>query len=263
MNIFVQSLLSVGVVVLTYMTFLYLLSNILKRSDIIDIGWGIGFIIITLTSLLLATDITTRMLIITSLVTVWGIRLAVHIYLRNKGKDEDFRYKNFKEKWAKGFWWKSYINIFLLQGFLMILISIPIIYRFTFPTQLLIVLDYTGIAIWLFGFLFELISDFQLSKFIKQKKKGNTQGRFLKSRLWSLSRHPNYFGEVVLWWGIWLLTIELSSPYSLLTIIGPLTITYFIIKVSGVPLLEEKYEGIKEWEEYKKVVPIFVPLKIK
>jgi steroid 5-alpha reductase family enzyme len=263
MNIFLSSLLYVGVVVLTYMTFLYLLSNILKRSDIVDIGWGLGFIIITLTSLLLTTNITTQMLIITSLVTVWGVRLAIHIYLRNKGKDEDFRYKNFKKKWGKGFWWKSYINIFLLQGFLMILISIPIIYRFTYPTQPLTVLDYVGIAVWLFGFLFELISDFQLSKFIKQKKEGNTKGRFLKSGLWSLSRHPNYFGEVVLWWGIWLLAIDLSSPYSLLTIIGPLTITYFIIKVSGVPLLEEKYMGNEEWEEYKKEVPIFVPLRLK
>lgn len=243
------------------MTFLYLLSSILKRSDIVDIGWGLGFIIVTLTSLLLATDITTRMLIITALVTVWGLRLAIHIYLRNKGKDEDFRYQNFKKKWGKHFWWKSYINIFLLQGFLMILISTPIIYRFTYPTTPLTFLDYIGVSIWLLGFLFEVISDFQLSRFIKEKKKGNTKERFLKTGLWSLSRHPNYFGEVTLWWGIWMICI--TKPISLLTVIGPITITYFIIKVSGVPLLEEKYEGNKEWEEYKKEVPIFIPLKIK
>ncbi len=261
MNLFLSSLLYVGIVVLTYMTFLYLLSTLLKRSDIVDIGWGLGFIMITLTSLLLAVDITPRMLIITTLVVIWGARLAIHIYLRNRDKEEDFRYQNFKKNWGKNFWWKSYINIFLFQGLLMVLISIPIIYRFTSPTPLLTILDYIGIALWTFGLLIELISDLQLSRFIKKKKKGSTKERFLKKGLWALSRHPNYFGEVTLWWGVWLICI--TNLISLPTIIGPVVITYFIIKVSGVPLLEEKYEGIKEWEDYKEKVPMFLPLKLK
>jgi steroid 5-alpha reductase family enzyme len=234
---------------------------ILKRSDIVDIAWGMGFIVITLTMTLLTPEITNRLLIILGLVVLWGLRLAIYIFLRNRKKEEDYRYQNFKKKWGKNFWWKSYINIFLLQGFLMILISTPIIYRFTFPLKEFSTLTYIGIGIWVFGFIFETIADLQLSKFIKKKKAGETKGRFLKSGLWSLTRHPNYFGEVTLWWGIWFIAISLQNPISLLTVLGPITITYFIINVSGVPLLEEKYEGIEEWEEYKKEVPKFVPLK--
>jgi steroid 5-alpha reductase family enzyme len=245
------------------MTFLYLLSLILKRSDIVDIGWGFGFIITTLTSSLLANNITIKMLIVTILVSIWGLRLAIHILLRNKGKEEDFRYKKFKKDWGKNFWWKSYLNIFLLQGFLMILISVPIIYLFTFSLEKFSWLTYIGIGVWTLGFLFELISDRQLSRFITKKKEQKTEERFLKTGLWSLSRHPNYFGEVLLWWGIWLICISTSDPTSLLTVIGPITITYFITQVSGVPILEKKYEGNEEWEEYKERVPKFIPIKLK
>jgi steroid 5-alpha reductase family enzyme len=236
---------------------------LIKRTDIVDIAWGIGFILISLTMLLLTPDITTRGLIVVGLVVLWGIRLALHIFSRNKDKKEDSRYQNFKDNWGKNFWWKSYINIFLLQGLLMILISIPIIYRFTFPLGDITTLDYIGIAVWVFGFLFESVADMQLSKFVNKKRKGETETRFLKTGLWSLSRHPNYFGEVVQWWGIWLICISIDSPITFLTVIGPLTITYFITNVSGVPLLEGKYDGNSEWEEYKREVPKFLPLKLK
>jgi steroid 5-alpha reductase family enzyme len=213
--------------------------------------------------LLLSNTATTPLLIITGLVIIWGLRLAIHIFSRNNDKQEDFRYKNFKDNWGKNFWWKSYLNIFVLQGLLMILISIPIIYRFTFPLTELTILDYIGITVWIVGFIFESIGDFQLTQFIKKKRAGKNKERFLKTGLWSLTRHPNYFGEVIQWWGIWLIAINLLEPISLTTIIGPLTITYFILNVSGIPLLEEKYEGNKEWEEYKKEVPKFFPLKLR
>lgn len=263
MTFFFSSLIATAIVIFVFMTFFYLLSLILKRTDIVDIAWGLGFIFLTYSLFLRAPESTNRLLLLSALVVVWGLRLAIHIYSRNKGKEEDFRYKNFKKKWGKNFWWKSYINIFLLQGFLMLTISIPLIYRFTFPTGQLLILDYVGIAVWIFGFLFELVADIQLNKFISKKKKGETKGRFLRKGLWSLTRHPNYFGEVALWWGIWIISVDFLNPTTLLTVIGPLTITYLIINVSGVPLLEEKYEGVKEWEEYKKKVPKFLPLKLK
>jgi steroid 5-alpha reductase family enzyme len=263
MDLFISAFALTAVVILVFMTFFYLLSLILQRSDIVDIGWGLGFIFVTISLFLRASIVTTQLEILTILVTLWGLRLATHIFIRNKGKKEDFRYQNFKEQWGKGFWWKSYFKIFILQGVFMLTISIPLIYAFTYPTLDLTWLDYVGIGIWVFGSLFESIGDYQLSVFISKKKKGKTESRFLESGLWSLTRHPNYFGEVVLWWGIWLIAIDLTNLNSLYTIIGPLTISYLIIFVSGVPLLEEKYEGNKEWEKYKKRVPKFFPLKLK
>lgn len=263
MGTLLSSLLFVLVVILIYFTLLYILSTLLKRADIVDIGWGLGFVLVTISLFLRSTQINNVMLLVLTLVTIWGFRLSTHIFLRNKGKKEDFRYLQFKKDWGKDFWWKSYINIFLLQGILMLLISIPITYLFSFPTYSITLLDLLGLGVWIFGFLFEVISDVQLSVFISKKKNRLTDKRILTTGLWSLTRHPNYFGEVVSWWGIWLICISLSYPISFLTIVGPLTITYLILKVSGIPLLEKKYDGDQEWEKYKKRVPIFLPLKLK
>jgi steroid 5-alpha reductase family enzyme len=263
MGTLLSSLLFVLLIILIYFTLLYILSTLLKRADIVDIGWGLGFVLVTISLFLKSTQINNVMLLVLTLVTIWGFRLSTHIFLRNKGKKEDFRYLQFKKDWGKSFWWKSYINIFLLQGILMLIISIPITYLFSFPTYSITLLDLLGLGVWIFGFLFEVISDMQLSVFISKKKNRLTDKRILTTGLWSLTRHPNYFGEVVSWWGIWLICISLSYPISFLTIVGPLTITYLILKVSGIPLLEKKYDGDPEWEEYKKRVPIFLPLKLK
>ena len=145
----------------------------------------------------------------------------------------------------------------------MLIISIPIIYTFSFINYSLHWFSYLGLGIWFFGVIFETIGDLQLSLFISRKRKGEEKEKILKTGLWSLTRHPNYFGEVFLWWGVWLIAININQPLSLLTIIGPLAISVLIIKVSGVPLLENKYEGDSDWEEYKKNVPKFFPIKLK
>lgn len=145
----------------------------------------------------------------------------------------------------------------------MLFISIPLIYRFTFPTAQLYWVDYLGIALWIIGFLFETVGDIQLTKFVAKKKQGKTKGRFLKTGIWGLTRHPNYFGDTLSWWSVWVICILLSEPISLLTAIGPITINYLLLFISGVPLLEKKYEDNKEWEEYKKKVPKFFPLKLR
>lgn len=256
-------IISIIILVLVYMTLLYLLSLLIKRSDIVDVGWGLGFILITLFLLNQSLTITPNMGIITFVVLIWGLRLAIHILSRNWGKKEDFRYQQFKKDWGNDFWWKSYINIFLFQGVLMLIISIPIIYTFSFTNYNLHWFNYLGLGIWFFGFIFETIGDLQLSLFISRKRKGEEKENILKTGLWSLTRHPNYFGEVFLWWGVWLIAININQPLSLLTIVGPLTISVLIIKVSGVPLLEKKYEGDSDWEEYKKNVPKFFPIKLK
>jgi len=174
------------------------------------------------------------------LIFVWGIRLASHIYRRNKNKKEDYRYQKFKSN--------PYIKVYLTQGFFMWLICWPIL----MTTGDLKNFNYGGILLWIIGFGFESVADRQLRDFISDPK---NKGRIMQKGLWAYSRHPNYFGEVMTWWGIWLLNIS----YLGLSVIGPMTITFLILKVSGIPLLENKYKGNKEFEKYQKRVSVFIP----
>jgi steroid 5-alpha reductase family enzyme len=220
------------------MTLWYIFSLLKKRDDIADIAWGLGFILVTLFNLILNPG--TKLFISLFLISIWGTRLALHIYQRNKNKKEDYRYQAFKSN--------PYFKVFITQGFFMFLISLPVINSLGFLTYF----NYLGILIWIIGFYFESTADKQLKDFLKNPK---NKGKIMQSGLWAYSRHPNYFGEVTMWWGIWLL--NLASNWW--TIVGPLTITYLILKVSGVPLLKKKYEGNKEFEDYKKRVSVFFP----
>ncbi|GAB4219502.1 MAG: DUF1295 domain-containing protein [Candidatus Microgenomates bacterium] len=233
----------------------FLLAILRKRNDLADVAWGLGFVIIALISLILK-NFTIRQAVVFILVLIWGLRLSIYIFLRNKNKKEDFRYKNWREQWGKNWFWQTYFQIFILQGFFLFIISLPISFLGIFQDkQSLNLLDFLGIFIWLIGFLFETIADYQLSVF-KSDQKNN--GKIMKSGLWKYSRHPNYFGEVILWWGIFL--ISLNTENGFLSIFGPITISFLILKVSGIPLLEKKYQGNKEFQEYKRKTSAFFPL---
>jgi steroid 5-alpha reductase family enzyme len=221
-----------------YMTAWYFASILKKRNDIADVAWGLGFILVTFFNLIFNSS--SKLFISFILIFIWGTRLALHIYQRNKNKKEDYRYQAFKSN--------PYFKVFITQGFFMFLIALPVISS----RGSLSWFNYFGILVWLIGFYFESTADKQLKEFLQNPK---NKGKIMQSGLWAYSRHPNYFGEVTMWWGIWLL--NLASNWW--TIIGPLTITYLILKVSGVPLLEKKYEGNKEFEDYKKRVSVFIP----
>lgn len=220
------------------MTAWYYISLLKKRNDIADIAWGIGFIFITIFNLIFNFNF--KLTISLILISIWGIRLASHIYHRNKNKKEDYRYQKFKNS--------PYLKVFITQGFFMFLISLPLMNSLGIIKPL----NFIGILIWLIGFYFESTADKQLREFIKIP---DNKGKILQNGLWAYSRHPNYFGEVTMWWGIWLLNF--SSGFW--TILGPLTITFLITKVSGIPLLEKKYQGNKEFEDYQKRVSVFIP----
>jgi len=245
-----NSLPPTALLIFVYMTFWYLLSLIKRRNDIADIAWGMGFILVSVYNLY--TNSTPKIILMTLLITVWGLRLAIHIYQRNKNKKEDFRYLQWRQEWGKYFYIRSYLQVYLLQGFFMWLISFPLMIH----TSGFSLLNALGLLVWLFGFYYESTADKQLATFLKNPK---NKGKVMDQGLWATSRHPNYFGEVVLWWGIWL--ISLSGPNSFISIIGPLTISYLIIKVSGIPLLEKKYQGNPLYEKYKKKTSIFFPQK--
>ena len=188
-----------------------------------------------------------RKLLICLLVTIWGLRLSIHIARRNYGQPEDRRYKAWRAEHGKDFWWVSFFTVFGIQGVLLWLISLV-----TQAGQLsripdrMVWLDMLGLLLWLVGFFFEAVGDWQLSRF---RSDPQNRGRVMQTGLWAYSRHPNYFGETLIWWGLFLIT--LSTPMSLWTILSPITITFLLLKVSGVTLLEKTMvDSRPEYREY-------------
>jgi len=241
--------------VLIYMLLWFIVSLVLKRNDVADVAWGGGFIVAAAAVLVSSGAATERAVLVIALVVIWGLRLALHIGIRNRGKGEDARYRKWREEWGTYATLRSFFQIFILQGILMLVISLPVVRAITAPASPLAFLDLLGAAVWLMGFLFEAIADLQLLRF---KKDPAHRGRVIMTGLWRYSRHPNYFGEVTLWWGIYL--IALALPNGWMTIIGPITITILILGVSGIPMLEKKYEGNTEFEEYKRRTSALFPL---
>lgn len=251
--------LAAGLLIFVYMNLVFILSLVKKNAAIVDIAWGLGFVLVVASNLaresLAGQSPGPRQLLTAVLVFIWGTRLSWHIYKRNRGKPEDYRYANWRQKWGKNFVLRSYFQIFILQGFFMLVILTPVLLVFKNRTSGLNLLDYLGLAVWLAGFFFEATADYQLRQF---KKNPENRGRLITTGLWKYSRHPNYFGESVMWWGLFL--IALSGPGGWPGIISPLTITWLLTGVSGVPLLEKKYAGNPEFEVYKARTSAFFPL---
>jgi steroid 5-alpha reductase family enzyme len=233
----------------------FIVSLVKKRNDVADVAWGLGFVLITWISFFLSDDTGLRGILVGVLVSIWGLRLAWHIHARNKNKAEDYRYLAWRKEWGKWFYIRSYFQVYILQGLLLLLIVTPVLLINKNAGANINLLDFIGVAIWLYGFYFESVGDAQLARFIKDPA---NKGKLMQSGLWAYTRHPNYFGEVTQWWGIWI--ISLSTPGGVFGIIGPITITFLILKVSGIPLLEKKMRENPEFEEYKNKVSMFIPL---
>ncbi|NQV90557.1 DUF1295 domain-containing protein [Candidatus Uhrbacteria bacterium] len=246
--------LSLAIVLFIYMTLWFFVSLIRKRNDVADVAWGLGFVLMTWVSFILSDDSSLRGLLTGALVSIWGLRLAWHIHARNKGKQEDYRYLAWRKQWGKWFYVRSYFQVFLLQGVLLFVIILPVLLINMRSGPGLGWLDAVGIAVWLFGFYFEAVGDAQLRRFLKNP---TNKGKLMQEGLWAYTRHPNYFGEVTQWWGIWI--VALSVPSGLLGVLGPITITFLIVKVSGIPMLEKKMEEHPDFAEYKKRTSVFIP----
>jgi steroid 5-alpha reductase family enzyme len=247
-------LLNAAAVVFIFMTAVFVLALILKNNGIVDVAWGLGFVLLAVHLHFQAPQRGQVEMIFLALVALWGLRLAGHILRRNLGKPEDFRYANMRNKWGRAAPVKAFLFIFMLQGFLMLIVSSPLLVVFRSPARPLNSLDLLGILVYAGGFLFETIADAHLAAHIRKR---TVKGKLLTRGLWAFTRHPNYFGEVTLWWGLGL--IALSSRHGAAGLVGPAVITLLIRYVSGVPLLEKKYAGRPDWEAYKKTTPIFIP----
>lgn len=247
--------LTLGALLLVYMSLWFVVALLKKRNDVADVAWGLGFVLMAWSSLYLSGGSELRQLLVVALVSVWGIRLAWHIHARNKGKAEDYRYAQWRKDWGKWFYLRSYAQVYLLQGVLLFLVATPVLAINARAGATLGLLDLVGLLVWLVGFYFESVGDAQLAKFINNPE---NKGKLMQRGLWAYTRHPNYFGEVTQWWGIWLIALSVSG--GAYAIIGPLAITFLILKVSGIPLLEKKMAEHPDFPEYKKRTSVFIPL---
>ena len=243
-----------GIVILALMVLLWFVSLALKNSSIVDIFWGIGFVIIAWLAFSLGGGYIPRKQFVAVLVTMWGLRLALHIGIRNWGRGEDFRYAKWREENGPRWWWFSFFQVFLLQGILMWIISAPLIAAQTSGFPVIITpLDMIGVVVWIVGFLFEMLGDLQLMSF---KQNPKNKGKLLTKGLWKFTRHPNYFGEAVLWWGYYIIALASGSWW---TIFSPILMTYLLMNVSGVAMLERTMKLKPGYEEYIRKTNAFFP----
>lgn len=245
---------TVAVAVFVYMTIWFFVSLLQKRNDVADTAWGLGFILAAWTSFFISPHgVHWVALTVTVAVTLWGLRLSFHIHERNHSKPEDARYALWRKTWGKWFVLRSYVQVFLLQGMLLFLVALPVISLNLAPLPRWSPWYGVGLLVWVTGFLFETFADRQLATFLSDTA---NRGKIMDRGLWRYSRHPNYFGEVMLWWGIYGIAAAGGQWW---TILGPLTITILILFVSGVPLLEKQFSGNPDFESYKKRTSIFFP----
>ncbi len=238
-----------------YMTVWFVLALVRKDNSIADIAWGLGFVLVAAVTFLRRASLFLPLLV-TSLVAAWGARLALHILLRNRKRGEDPRYAEWRRKWGRSFLWRSYFQVFLLQGLFLLVISSPVILVNTdraYPNAGR-GLWLAGLILWCVGFVFEAVGDAQLARF---KRDPGNRGKIMDKGLWRYSRHPNYFGESLMWWGIFLVALEV--PYGWTTVVSPVLITFLLVRVSGIPMLEKKYAGNAEFQAYARRTSAFVP----
>ncbi|HXU09349.1 MAG TPA: DUF1295 domain-containing protein [Blastocatellia bacterium] len=238
------------------MVAVWLLSLFKKDASIVDGFWGLGFVAIAVSCYLAADGYHSRKTLITTLTAVWGIRLAIHIFWRNFGKGEDFRYQAMRKRFGKRFPIISLFTVFGLQGVLMWIISLPIqAGEISAQPSRLTWLDWLGASLWLIGFLFESIGDLQLTLF---RVNPSNKGKVMDRGLWRYTRHPNYFGDALMWWGLFV--IAMATPGGWWTVISPLIMTGLLMKVSGVALLEKTLSKTKpEYASYIQRTNAFFP----
>ncbi len=246
-------MISGGLAILVFVTVIWLISLAKKDSGIMDIFWGIGFIIAGYFYISADYSSAAQPRLLYLLVLIWGLRLAVHIGIRNAGHPEDARYAAWRAASGKNWWWFSYLKVFLLQGTVMWIVSLPLLTGLQDQSAPGF-LDYAGILLWTAGMFFETVGDWQLLQF---KKKPENKGKVFKEGLWGYTRHPNYFGESLIWWGFTLIAVQGTTLWIL---ISPILMTFLLLKVSGVKMLDELLIRTKpEYADYIRNTNAFLP----
>jgi len=231
----------------------WLVSLVRRDVSIVDSMWSLMILLCLLTYTLLAESNGPRTGLAIVLLSLWAIRLALHITIRNHGEPEDRRYREIRRNNQPFFEWKSLYMVFLFQGFLAWVVCLPVVAAVggqTPPGPL----DVAGIALWLIGMIFEAVGDYQLMRF---RNSGRSADQVLDTGLWRYTRHPNYFGEAVVWWGLYLIAVSAGAWWS---IFAPLLMTFLLLKVSGVALLEKDMAGRRPaYRDYIRRTNAFFP----
>ncbi len=252
-QVLIASLLAIAALMLV----VWLISLARNDASIVDIIWGFGFVLTAWTAFALGDGDMATKLVVAILVSVWGLRLSIHLFRRNWGKGEDFRYRYMRKTHPEHFGRWTLVHVFGLQGVLMFGVSLPVqMAQVQGGPDGLTPIVFAGIAVWAVGFLFEAVGDWQLRRF---KSDPANAGKVMDRGLWRYTRHPNYFGDAVVWWGIFL--VAAARPEMLWTVVGPLIMTVLLTRVSGVPMLERSMTRRKPgYEEYVRRTSGFFPL---
>jgi steroid 5-alpha reductase family enzyme/uncharacterized membrane protein len=234
----------------------YLLSRILKRNDIADTLWGLGFVGIAIIHASLGEPLSFRGKFVFTLTLLWGLRLGAHIgfrFITKKG--EDPRYVEWRKTWGKSEPLMAFFNVFLVQGVIMAVISLPFVLVLRMPDVPLSSWDFLGMLVFFTGFIFEATADAQLMIF---KRKPENHGKIMCGGVWSFCRHPNYFGEILIWWGLFIIAAQVH--FGLIALASPLMITFLLVKVTGAPMLDKGMASKgNDFKNYVKNTPSFLP----
>ncbi len=248
------------ILALLMMVGMWLVSLPLKNASIVDPFWGLGFVIVAVWAAWpLSTIGFNRQGVVLLLTVIWGMRLSGYLFYRNLGKGEDFRYQGFRKHYGEHrYWWISLFQVFLLQGFILWLVVSPVLVQSAVNQEISFGLaDYAAFALWLTGFVFEAVGDWQMMRF---RAKPENRGLVMDRGMWKYTRHPNYFGESLIWWGLWLFAAAAGYWW---TIYSPVLITVLLLRVSGVSMLERSLKHTKPaYQAYMERTPAFFPWKI-
>lgn len=236
-----------ALLVFVYFNLFYLLSILVHDYSIVDVGWGLGFVVVSIFTLVLSVQVSLPQIVVSVLIIIWGARLSAYIFIRNHNKPEDFRYREMRENWGKTAWIQSYLKVFMLQGAIMWLMSLPLLYLSTSEANSIGFFSAIFALIAVAGIGYEAIADYQLYQF---KSNPDNKGLIFTLGVWKYSRHPNYFGEIIFWWGLCLFV--LAQTHSLISLVSAAIITLLLFYVSGVPLLENKRKDDDVYMEYVK-----------
>lgn len=251
-----SAMLVAAITIAVIMISTWIISVLINNASIVDIVWGLGFVVVAWSLVINIEDAyRARQILLAILISLWGVRLGGYLAKRNIGHGEDWRYRAMRKRHGAKFPVVSLITVFGLQGFLMWVVSLPVQFASAETDTPIGPIAVMGIVLWIVGFAFETVGDAQLSRF---KKNPDNQGKVMSTGLWSLTRHPNYFGDAVMWWGIGVIAAE--TGWGVIGFIGPSVMTYFLLKVSGVPMLERSLTKRREgYDEYVARTSAFFP----